>query len=237
VKLATVFPCIFLVALSENIAAPLGALAVGVVLATATRISPRGVLCTTKPLLLFILFLWVVLPLSVPGTALFSVGPLNGSREGAVQALLISLKSLSVVLLVITILGTSSITELMHAMSHFHCPQKLLSLAFLIFRYVFVINGEYLRLRTAMRARGFAPGTNMHTYKSFAYLIGMLLVCSFERSERVYKAMLCRGYQGEFFLFNHFVLRGRDIFFAAAMALFSAALGWLAWSPLMFLLS
>ena len=233
VKIVAAFPCAFLVALAENPWAPLFALAAAGVLGASARLSPRGVLRSGRPLLIFLVFLWIVLPLSVPGTALFSLGPLQGSREGVVQAFLISVKSLSVVLLIIALLGTSSITALMHALSHFRVPPKLLFLAFLTFRYVFVIQREYLRLRTAMKVRGFAPGTNLHTYKSYAYLIGMLLVRSFERSERVYQAMLCRGFRGEFFLLDHFVLRRRDGYFAAAMALLAAALGWLAWSPVM----
>ncbi|MFW6181760.1 MAG: cobalt ECF transporter T component CbiQ, partial [Spirochaetota bacterium] len=184
VKLLAVFPCALLVALAETRGAPLAALAAAGALAAAARLSPPAVLKSVKPLLIFMVFLWIVLPLSVPGTPLISLGPLGVSREGAGQAFLISVKSLAVVMLVISLLGTSSVTSLMHAMRHLRVPPKLLFLAFLTFRYVFVIQVEYQRLRNAMRARGFSPGTNLHTYKSYAYLIGMLLVRSFERSER-----------------------------------------------------
>jgi cobalt/nickel transport system permease protein len=230
-KLLAAFPCAFLVALAETRGAPLAALAGAGALAAAARLSPPAVLKSVKPLLIFLGFLWIVLPLSVPGVPLFSLGLLRMSREGAGQAFLISVKSLAVVLLVISLLGTSSVTALMHALRHLRVSPKLLFLAFLTFRYVFVIQVEYQRLRNAMRARGFTPGTNLHTYKSYAYLVGMLLIRSFERSERVYRAMLCRGFRGEFFILDHFVLHRRDVYFAAAMVLFMAALGWLSWMP------
>ncbi|MFP4657714.1 MAG: energy-coupling factor transporter transmembrane component T family protein, partial [Desulfonatronovibrionaceae bacterium] len=42
------------------------------------------------------------------------------------------------------------------------------------------------------------PGTNMRTYKTFAHIVGMILIRSFERAERVQQAMLCRGFSGRF---------------------------------------
>lgn len=49
-----------------------------------------------------------------------------------------------------------------------------------------------------MRARGFQPGFDRHTLRTFGYLVGMLLVRASERAERVLKAMRCRGFTGEF---------------------------------------
>ena len=90
---------------------------------------------------------------------------------------------------------------------------------------------EYERLRNAMRVRGFKPKTNWHTYKSFAYLVGMLLVKSLDRAERIRKAMLCRGYHGRFYLLHHFELKESDILTLVLM-MFAigcmAALQWLA---------
>jgi cobalt/nickel transport system permease protein len=49
-----------------------------------------------------------------------------------------------------------------------------------------------------MSVRGFIPRTNGYTLHTFGNFVGTLLIRSFERTERVYKAMLSKGYQGEF---------------------------------------
>lgn len=54
-------------------------------------------------------------------------------------------------------------------------------------------------MRRAMQARGFKPSTNKHTYRSYAWLVGMLLVKSWDRAERVHEAMKCRGFHGRFY--------------------------------------
>lgn len=231
VKIAAAFPCAFLVALAPGFRAPLLGLAGALILVVAGRLRPGKVAGSLKPLVLFLFMMGVLLPFSVPGSAVVSLGPVSASREGAVQALSIGVKSLAVVLMTFALLGTSTTFDLMHAMSHFRVPPKLLFLAFLSFRYLFVLQVEFNRLRTAMKARGFRPGTNLHTYRSYGYLLGMLLIRSYERSERVYDAMLCRGFQGRFFLLDHFALEKRDIAFIFAMALFMALTGWVAWSP------
>jgi cobalt/nickel transport system permease protein len=80
-----------------------------------------------------------------------------------------------------------------------------------------------------MIIRGFKPKTNFHTYKTFGYLIGMLLIRSYERSERIWNAMLCRGFQGRFYLLDHFKIEARDVIFLTVMSLILMGIGWLEW--------
>ena len=133
------------------------------------------------------------------------------------------------ILLIITLLSTSSIFTLAHAMSHLQVPKKLLWLLFLSYRYIFVLYVEYLKLRNALIIRGFRPKTSIHTYKTFAYLIGMLLVRSYERSERIYNAMICRGFQGKFYLLDHFEIGKKDILFLVLMTIFLLGIIWFEW--------
>lgn len=63
-------------------------------------------------------------------------------------------------------------------------------------RYIDLLRREYLRLHVAMRARAFVARNNRHSWRSFGYLLGMLLVRSHDRSERILWAMKCRAYHG-----------------------------------------
>jgi cobalt/nickel transport system permease protein len=195
-----------------------------VILIFAARINIKRVLWRLAVVNTFVLFLWLFLPFTSPGKVLFSVGPLDVHREGVLAALLITLKSNTIVLTVIALLGTSKVFSLVHALSHLWVPDKLVHLFFFCFRYVHVIHEEYHRLVTAMKVRGFKPGTNLHTYRAYAYLVGMLLVRSFDRSERIFAAMKCRGFRGRFYILHHYEMKKFDYLLAASSAVFTLML-------------
>ncbi|MCV6598747.1 MAG: energy-coupling factor transporter transmembrane protein EcfT, partial [Mangrovicoccus sp.] len=104
------------------------------------------------------------------------------------------------------------------------CPETLVHLLMFTIRYIDVLRAEYLRLRAAMKVRGFRPGTNWHSYRSLGYLVGMMLVRAIERSERILGAMKCRGFSGQLLLLQDFALTRRDHVFAAGLLLLCMAL-------------
>ena len=110
----------------------------------------------------------------------------------------------------------------------------MVHLFFFCFRYIHVIHQEYQRLTKAMKIRGFKPRTNLHTYRAYAYLVGMLLVRSFDRSRRIVAAMKCRGFNGPFYILHHYQMKRYDYVVAASSLAFSVALlamGWFASLP------
>jgi cobalt/nickel transport system permease protein len=88
---------------------------------------------------------------------------------------------------------------------------------------------EYRRLIKAVKIRGFHPGNNLHTYRTYAYLVGMLLVKSYERAERVRAAMLCRGFRGKFYDLREFELRTTDIIVMFLMLIGISGIALLQW--------
>jgi cobalt/nickel transport system permease protein len=71
---------------------------------------------------------------------------------------------------------------------------------------------------------------NGHSYRAIGYLVGMLLVRSFDRSERVLAAMKCRGFRGRYYMLDHFCfVPRRDGPFCAAMLALAAVLLGLEW--------
>jgi cobalt/nickel transport system permease protein len=71
-------------------------------------------------------------------------------------------------------------------------------MALMAHRYIFVFLHEAKRMSTGMRVRGFQKRTDMETMRVLGNFVGMLLVRSIDRTERVYQAMLARGYNGTF---------------------------------------
>ncbi len=172
----------------------------------------------------FIVFIWFFLPFTVPGHTIYTLGPLTVHKEGILEALLITLKSNSILLMAIALLGTSQIFTLAHGLSHMWVPDKLVHLFFFCFRYIHVIHDEYHRLINAMKIRAFKPKTDMHTYRAYAYLVGMLLVRSFDRSRRILQAMKCRGFTGKFYLLHNYQMKGHDYALAGTSIAFSVLL-------------
>lgn len=178
-----------------------------------------------------ILLLWFFLPFTVSGRTWFHMGPLAVTREGILYATRITLKSNAIVLILIVLVSTMPVYTLGRAMRSLRVPRKLVQLLFFTYRYVHVILREYQRLSTAARIRGFQPRTNLHTYRTYALLLGMLLVKSYERAERVRAAMLCRGFQGRFYDLADLEIRTGDIVMAGFLGLGIATLALLEWLP------
>ena len=87
-------------------------------------------------------------------------------------------------------------------------------------------------LSRAARVRGFTPKTDLHTYKTYAYMLGMLLVRAMARADRVYQAMLCRGFKGKFYCIHRFHFTRRDVIWAGVMVTGIVMLGILEWNTI-----
>lgn len=221
VKIIVTLVFSLVVALNQHLAGTAFSLIFPVGLLLFARLNMRKVLARLAIVNGFVAFIWLFLPFTVPGETIYRLGPLGIQREGVESALLITLKSNSIILMVITLLGTSQIFVLVHALSHLGVPDKLVHLFFFCFRYVHVIHDEYHRLITAMKIRGFKPKTDMHTYRAYAYLVGMLLVRSFDRSKRILQAMRCRGFKGKYYILHHYQMKRYDYALAGTSMAFS----------------
>ena len=186
------------------------AVVAGFVLAWLAHLNVKRTLRRVLAMDMFMIFLIVLLPFTTPGDTWFTVFGLSASKTGFLHALAILLKAHAVVLALLALVGTISATTLGHALAHLRVPDKLVHLMLFTVRYLEVSGEEYKRMRRAMQARCFTLRTNMHTWRSIGYLIGMLLVHSLERSERIMDAMKCRGYKGQFYLLDHMALARND---------------------------
>ncbi len=172
----------------------------------------------------FIIFMLVLLPFTMPGDPIFTLWGFPASWQGLWKAAEIALTANAVILTVMVLVGTMEPVTLGHALHRLRCPETLVNLLMFTIRYIDVLHEEYQRLRAAMKVRGFRPGTNWHTYRSFGYLVGMMLVRAIERSERILGAMKCRGFSGKMLLLQDYSLTRRDIVFAAGLGTLCLAL-------------
>ena len=170
----------------------------GLMLIVLARLDGRAVFKRLAVVFGFMALIWVVLPVTYPGPAIIALGPLQVSQPGVMLCLKITLKSIAILSILIALVATTTLSTIGSALHRLGVPGKLVYLLVMTYRYIFVIENEYQRLMRAARIRGFHPGTNIHSYKTFAYLTGMIFIRASTRAENVYHAMLCRGFNGQF---------------------------------------
>jgi len=85
----------------------------------------------------------------------------------------------------------------------------LVELALIMYRYIFLLLEEGGRIRNAQRSRlGYVAFRN--ALHSSGILGGMLILRTYDRAERSFAAMRCRGYRGALTAVQPGVLHGRD---------------------------
>lgn len=95
----------------------------------------------------------------------------------------------------ILLAATTEVPEIVKGFGRLRVPPVITGIAGFMIRYLEVIAGELARMRTAMTARGYDPRW-LSQARPIAASAGTLFVRSYERGERVYDAMLSRGYNG-----------------------------------------
>ena len=146
---------------------------------------------------------------TIPGTSLssLSVGEwtLVASQEGLARFAGIALKSWISVQAAIVLTATTPFPDLLVAMRAVRTPRLMVAVFGLMWRYLFVLADEVLRLLRARSARSGELGIpGVKSGGSLAWrarvaggMAGSLFLRAFERSDRIYMAMLSRGYDGE----------------------------------------
>lgn len=165
----------------------------------------------------FVFLIWLVMPVTFEGEAVYYIGPIPFYLQGLRLSAQITLKSIAIYLSFLALVSTVSVTNMGYALSRIGLPNKVVCLLMMTYRYFSVIEQEYQRLSRAIKIRAFRPKTNIHTYRTYAYLIGMLFVRASLRAGRVYNAMKCRGFKGIFYTLHEFPPHRRNTIFSAMM--------------------
>ncbi|MCS7011425.1 MAG: cobalt ECF transporter T component CbiQ [Anaerolineales bacterium] len=174
-------------------------------------LSSLGVGYVLKRSLLALPFVLAALPLpfTVEGHELFSVSlggwTLTASAEGLTRLVSVALKSWFSVQAAIVLAASTQFPDLLAGMRALGVPRLLVAMFGLTWRYLFVLVDEALRLMRARAARsGTAAGRNTRSGGSVVWrarltggMVGNLFLRAFERADRIYVAMLSRGYDGE----------------------------------------
>ena len=223
-KLAAVLlPCLA-ISLLEYLPAAALALLLALILVFVARLPLSWYLARIGGVALFMVWFVILLPWLIPDTKPgLSIGPLHLSY-GLALALLLCSKAFAIVSLIMVHLATTPLPATLKAAHALYMPGLVVQVALLSYRYIFVVAGEFTRLRTALRVRGYRNRADRHSYRTIGQVSGTLLVRGYERAERVGQAMRCRGFDGRFRALHEFRTTTPDVCFFLTLVAMAAGL-------------
>jgi cobalt/nickel transport system permease protein len=115
-------------------------------------------------------------------------------HDGLTIFLRIVIKSSLCLLTVILLSNTTPFSEILSFIHRIGVPALLVTILALTYRYLFVLIDEAARFRRARNSRTFSSHRTK-VWMSLASIIGQLFIRSTERSERIYSAMISRGWK------------------------------------------
>jgi cobalt/nickel transport system permease protein len=129
------------------------------------------------------------------------------------RALSLLLKSYLSAFAVLLLVSTTPISALLHGLERLGAPRFLLMVSQFLYRYLFVISEEAQHMRVAALSRGSASGRMPRRARLDAAggAVAALFARSYGRAEDIHRAMLSRGFTGEFPAIEPLPLRAADL--------------------------
>ena len=124
----------------------------------------------------------------------------------------------------ILLVATTPFPDLLHALEHLRIPAIITTIIAFLYRYLFVLTDEVMRLGRARQSRSAAmagqrAGRSVWwRARTAGNMTGQLFLRSYERSDRIYNAMLARGYTGQLRTLTPHIMHSRDWAYSAAAA-------------------
>lgn len=177
----------------EAVWAFVGYLVVLVALATVARIPPGFVL---RRMVVEVPFAIVALMLPVFGSGeRVELLGVSLSEQGLWDMWNILAKATLGLFTAVILGATTQVPDLLKGLDALRVPRLVTSIISFMVRYIDVVMSDFVRMRVAMASRGHHPRW-LRQWRPYAQTFGVMFVRTYERGERIYLAMVSRGYTG-----------------------------------------
>lgn len=161
----------------------------------------------------FALFIGIFNPLLDPGRVMIAGMQISA---GWVSFLSILMKFTLTISAALILIATTSFPGVCHGLRRLGVPPLFVSQLQFLYRYLFVLLEEAMRIVRARDLRSFRKrGTEA---KIAVRIIGALFLRTVERAERIYRAMLSRGFNGDMPVLKHCTMQLTDVLFLILVA-------------------
>lgn len=163
--------------------------------ASVARVAPVDIWRRARIVLPLVLFVAIFVPFLRPGGAAYELGPITVHEAGLVVLGAVAAKATLGVLSAVLLGATTSFPAVLRGLEALRVPRMFVLIASFMYRYLFVIVEEVGRMRAALAARAYRP---RHVLQAgpMGRVASSLFLRTHARGERVYLAMLARGYRG-----------------------------------------
>lgn len=140
-----------------------------------------------------------------------------GVTEGLLSFTTLILKTILTVMFVMLLVSTTGMNDLIYALVSLHIPSVIIIQIMMTYRYLRVLMEEASLMYHAYLLR--APKEKGIRLKDMGVFLGQLILRSFDRAERIYHAMQCRGFEGTISFSKRKKLRVSDWLIAVCFGL------------------
>jgi cobalt/nickel transport system permease protein len=140
---------------------------------------------------------------------------------GWVSLASILLRFVLTVIAALVLVSCTGIHRLGAGLEQLGLPRVLTVQILFLYRYFFVVGDEAMRMMRGVAMR--SVGTRPLPWRVFGTLVGHLLLRAMDRANRVYRAMLARGFDGTVRVLHPTTCGWRDAAFVAGWTLFFVA--------------
>lgn len=123
-------------------------------------------------------------------------GGLPPSQERITLVLLLAFKSWTALYIMFMVFSSQPTAELLNGLAYMRLPEFFISIVFLSWRYVFLLGDKFSTMYKALISRLFKPSVGKDSLKIYGQVMGGMLIKSLDTSDKVYKAMVSRGFDG-----------------------------------------
>lgn len=164
----------------------------------------------------FVIFIGIFNPL-LDQTIYTYVGPFAVSG-GVVSFVSIIVRFILSVTATLILVATTSMDAIGLALSSLKVPRIIVIQILFMYRYIYVLIEEVTKTMRAHSLR--APYSSGIGFRVWGSLIGLLLLRTLDRAQRIYRAMLCRGFDGQVRIMRSWKVRKWDVAFLLAWTSF-----------------
>jgi len=175
----------------------------------------------------FVLMTAVFLPFfeggEIAGSYNFGLWRVSVTYDGLLVLWNVVVKSWLSALSLILLSATTPFPHLLKGLERLGVPRVMVMILSFMYRYIFVLVDEAMRMQRARESRNLGGGLVWRA-KTLGNMIGTLFLRSYERGERVYQAMLARGFDGEIRTLDDLRFGRADVYFGLACSFCLAAI-------------
>jgi cobalt/nickel transport system permease protein len=196
------------------------------VLAAFSGIPPLYIIKRSLVIIPFVLMIGVFIPFFKAGTIAreYSLGVirLTVTYEGLAIFRNILIKSILSIICLIIFVSATRYSALLKGLERLKIPRLFVMILLFMYRYLFVIVDELMMMKRAKDSRT-VNCPRIYNFKALGNMLGLLFIRSYERAERVYTAMLSRGFNGTVRTLNESKIKTADVVFSSVIFIYLTA--------------